>query len=213
VAISADGRTRPDGRYRYAVALKPDTYERASRNGLRLVSAIDVAPGRYQLRVAAGASTGPAGGVVLDLEIPDFSGSRLGMSGLSVASKLAPEAVTQQTRNPLQGRAAMVPTTAREFDKGDVLMLFAEVYADGRRNPAYAIDLKATIVGAAGRVVSTIQEQRTSLDGRSTGGRLPFTPVLPINDAAAGDYVVRVEARENLPGGTTVIRSIPIRVR
>lgn len=213
VALSADGRTRPDGRYRYAVALKPDTYQRASRNGLRLVSAIDVAPGRYQLRVAAGASTGPAGGVVLDLEIPDFTRSRLGMSGLSVASKLAPDAVTQQTRNPLQGKATMVPTTAREFDKGDVLTLFAEVYADGRRNPAYAIDMKASILEASGRVVSTTQEQRTSSDGRSTGGRLAFTPALPINDAAAGDYVVRVEAREILPEGAAVVRSIPIRIR
>lgn len=213
VAISADGRTRPNGRSRTALALKPDTYDRASRNGLRFVSGIDVAPGRYQLRVAAGAATGPAGSVMYDLEVPDFSRTQLAMSGISLTSKLSADAVTQQIRSPLQGRLAAAPTTTREFDRGDVLTLFAEVYADGRRSPAYAIDLKASIVEASGRIVSTVQEQRTSSDGRSTGGRLAFTPVLPINDATAGDYVVRVEARENLPEGTTVVRSIPIRVR
>jgi hypothetical protein len=213
VAISADGRTRPNGRYRTALALKPDTYDRASRNGFRFVSAIDVPPGRYQLRVAAGGTTGPAGSVVYDLEVPDFSRTPLAISGLSLTSKLSADAVTQQIRNPLQGRLAATPTTAREFDKGDVLTLFTEVYTDGKRSPAHAIDMKASIVNADGRSVSSAEQQASSSDARATGGRLPFTTTLPINDAAPGDYVLRVEARESLAGGATAVRNIPIRVR
>lgn len=213
VAISADGRTRPNGRFRTALALKPDTYDRASRNGLRFVSGIDVAPGRYQLRVAAGAATGPAGSVMYDLEVPDFSRSQLAMSGVSLTSRLSADAVTQQIRNPLQGRLAAAPTTAREFDRGDVLTLFTEVYANGRRSPAYAVDMKASIVGTDGRIISTAEQQSSSSGARATGGRLPFTTTLPINEAASGDYVVRVEARESLTGGATIVRNIPIRVR
>jgi VWFA-related protein len=213
VAISADGRTRPNGRYRTALALKPDTYDRASRNGFRFVSAIDVPPGRYQLRVAAGGTTGPAGSVVYDLEVPDFSRTPLAISGLSLTSRLSADAVIQQIRNPLQGRLAATPTTAREFDKGDVLTLFTEVYTDGKRSPAHAIDMKASIVNADGRSVSSAEQQASSSDARATGGRLPFTTTLPINDAAPGDYVLRVEARESLAGGATAVRNIPIRVR
>jgi hypothetical protein len=148
-----------------------------------------------------------------DLEVPDFSRSRLTMSGVSLTSKLSPEAVTQQIRNPLQGRLAAAPTTAREFDKRDVLTLFAEVYTGGKRSPASAIDMKASIVDVDGRSVSGSGQQSSSADARATGGRLPFIATLPINDAAPGDYVLRVEARENLTGGSTVVRNIPIRIR
>jgi len=211
-AVSADGKT-PNGRYRTALALKPDTYDRASRYGLRFLSGINMAPGRYQLRVAAGASTGPAGSVMYDLEVPDFSRTQLAMSGISLTSMLSSDAVTQQVRSPLQGRLPTAPTTAREFDKGDALTLFSEVYADGKRNPVYAIEMKASILSADGRSVSSAEQQSSSADARATGGRLPFTATLPINDAASGDYVVRVEARESLTGGATVVRNIPIRVR
>ncbi len=213
VAISADGRSRPGGRYRSALALKPDTYERASRNGMRFVSQIDLAPARYQLRVAAGGSTGPAGSVTLDLEIPDFSRAPLAMSGLSLTSRSPGDPVTQQIKNPLAGRLTGVPTTAREFDKADAITLFAEIYTDGRRAPAQAIHMKASLLGVDGRSVSNVEEQHLSSEARTTDGRLPFTATLPINNAAAGAYVVRVEGRSDLQGGVTAVREIPIRVR
>jgi VWFA-related protein len=51
---------------------------------VRVVSDLNLPPGRYQVRVAAGADV-VAGNVVYDLEVPDFAGAPLSMSGLMLA--------------------------------------------------------------------------------------------------------------------------------
>ena len=70
-AISAAGKVIPAQHFKLALALTSDAYDRARTQGLRVLSELGLAPGRYQLRVAAGNVNGPAGAVMHDeIKIP-----------------------------------------------------------------------------------------------------------------------------------------------
>jgi hypothetical protein len=62
-------------------------------------------------------------------------------------------------------------------------------------------------------VISSTSEQRSSneLGGRRSGG-YGFVAQVPLRDAAAGIYVIHVEARQNIGAQATVARDIQIRV-
>ena len=62
--------------------LKPDTYERVKKHGIRFNPRIVLAPGRYQLRVGARESAGGAvGSVFRDLIVPDFRNQPFALAG------------------------------------------------------------------------------------------------------------------------------------
>ena len=56
-ATDSRGKVIPGERHSVNLSLKPDTYERVKASGFRVVSQINLAPGRYQVRVAAGNRT------------------------------------------------------------------------------------------------------------------------------------------------------------
>lgn len=97
-------------RGRGAVALDRVAHTRATEHGMRFVSVFNAPPGRYQLRVAS-ESDGRAGGVVYDLDIPDFNRRPFALSGLALSTArtaLAPTVllVTRTVQTPLQCRAS-----------------------------------------------------------------------------------------------------------
>ena len=68
------GKTFSGGRNTLDLNMKPDTAKRAAAFGFRVISTIDLPPGRYVLRVGARESnTKKAGSVSYDLEVPDFA--------------------------------------------------------------------------------------------------------------------------------------------
>jgi VWFA-related protein len=211
-AIAAGGKVLPGQRYQARLALKPETYERAKTEGIRVMSQLELPPGRYQVRVAAGTST-RAGSVTHDVEVPDFSRQPLTMSGVSLTSESALGAFTVRTgellATPLPGPA----TAMRTFRAGDTLTLYTEVYENLRNNATHTIDLTVDLRTDDGRVVSSTSEQRSSteLGGRRSGG-YGFVAQVPLRDAAAGIYVIHVEARQNIGDRPTVARDIQIRV-
>ena len=56
------------------------------KTGIRMVLETALAPGRYQMRIAAGNREAKAGSVVYDLDVPDFTKDPLIMSGVSIGS-------------------------------------------------------------------------------------------------------------------------------
>ncbi len=71
-ATDSKGKVFPGERHTANLTLKPDTYARAKERGFRVVTQVNLPPGRYQLRLAAGNKNGKAGSVLYDLEVPEF---------------------------------------------------------------------------------------------------------------------------------------------
>ena len=128
----AKNKRRPVMRHRAAVALKPDTYARVSRSGLRVLSQLTLPEGRYQLRVSAG-DAALAGSVIYDVTVPDFRDD-FSLSGIALTSARAVDTFTVSSPRRIDVGFPGPPSTSREFARDDTVTVYAEVY----REPAQA---------------------------------------------------------------------------
>jgi VWFA-related protein len=126
VATDSRGKVFPGERGTANLALKPDTYERARERGFRVITQVNLPPGHYQLRVAAGNKNGKAGSVIYDLEVPEFYKAPFVMSGVALSAASAGLTPTVKAKDPLGDFLPAPPTTVREFLAGDTLMFFTE---------------------------------------------------------------------------------------
>jgi hypothetical protein len=212
-AVDVNGKLFPGDRHTVDLAMKPDTFARVKAGGLRVLSQINLPPGRYQLRVAAGNAGAKAGSVLYDLDVPDFYKAPLTMSGVAVTSASAAQVVTIKPKDPLGDVLPGPPTTAREFRRGDLLVLFTEFYENARGAPPHMLDLRAELRAEGGRVVQQSVDERSSTElDKGTGG-YGFTARLSLADVEPGLYVIHVEGRVRSSAATPISRDIQIRVR
>src|SRR5438876_1219038 len=88
LAIDAKGKVRGGSTDSLTLNFRPETRSRVEQSGVRVLSRLDIPPGRYQLRFAArDSSAGSIGSVLYDLEVPDFYKGPLVMSGLALTSR------------------------------------------------------------------------------------------------------------------------------
>jgi hypothetical protein len=170
-------------------------------------------PGRYQMRVAAGNRESKAGSVVYDLDVPDFTKDPLVLSGVSIGSAATSRIMTLNAKTPF---AATIPgniTASREFEAGDTVGIYAEAYENLKNTTPHIVDLVAELRAEGGTVVRKVSEERSSKELQGTRGGYGFAAQLPLNDVAAGIYVIHVEARANVGDRPTVSKDIQIRVR
>jgi VWFA-related protein len=111
LATDAAAKIHPEFRHRTLLALDGDTYQHVRDTGLRLVSQFDLPPGRFQLRVAS-ANGDTHGGVVYDLEVPDFGKGPLTLSGVTLTSRSAADVLT--LRPERMGRPNQKARSCRE---------------------------------------------------------------------------------------------------
>jgi hypothetical protein len=213
VAIAAGGKVHPGRQHQVRLTLRPDTYERAKTAGVRVTSDLTLPPGRYQLRVAGGAATGRAGNVVLDLEVPDFTRDPLVMSGVSLTSTAAQAAVMMPVADPLQDLLPGPMTAAREFQRGETIALYTEVYENLRSSATHSVDFRVDLRTDDGRVLSTTAEERSSKELGGRSGGYGFVARVPLQDVEPGIYVIHIEARANIGDRPVVARDVQIRVR
>ncbi len=205
--ITAEGKLVAGQRHEMSLALKPETYEKTKTRGVRVVTEMMLAPGRYQLRVAGGPTIGRAGSVTYDLEIPNYAKEPLSMSGVAVTSSTAQETVTiwPGTARPLDSRLPSPMTAARTFWPEETVTLYTEVYEAGKK-PTHPVDLKVDLRSDAGRVLSTFSAPHPAAEG----GVFSFTAPIKLAGVAPGAYVIHLEATA---AKATIARDIPIRVR
>lgn len=211
-ATTASGNVIPGQRHQARLALRPENYERARDAGLRLLAQLDLDPGRYQIRVAAGTAE-RAGSVVYDIEIPDFTREPFSMSGIVLTSEGARAAITPPSAQTLQTPLPGPMTAMREFRAGDTITLYAEVYENLRNTATHTVELRVQLRTDEGRVLTNTVEERSSseLQGRRSGG-YGFVAEVPLRDVEPGIYVIHAEARQNMGDVPTVSRDILIRV-
>jgi len=216
VAIGATSGTRTlrGTAYTYDVSVQGDRRRQLERNGLRILSEIQLDPGQYQLHVAAGARGGRIGKVLYDLTVPDFTRGLLAMSGVSIMSEAGADVPTLQSKSVRTTALPGPPSASREFTRDDTLVMYAEVYENvWWTDSDHTISLKADLRAEDGRVVHTASEQRSSKAPPLADGGHGFLVSVPLSKVPSGSYVVRLEARSDFGEKPSVTREIPIRVR
>lgn len=223
LVTDGDGKTRVNEKATVDLTLMPMTYERARERGFRVTSAINLPPGRYQLRVSAADSAGVAGSVTRTLVVPDFYKPPLVMSGVTVLSASGLLAPTAKVKDDPVGQLLMrPPTTARSFTRDDQLVVFAELYENQQNAQPHKVAITTEVRADGGRVVFNNTEERSSTElqaaGASTAARSTqtggygFTAQIPLKDLTPGLYVVHVEGKRTDGNVPPVARDVQIRI-
>jgi VWFA-related protein len=204
-AFTPDGRLRGSQTQTARVALRPASggdvvhYEALSR--------MDLAPGRYQLRIAAHSTASDAtGSVFADVEIPDFAKAPLSVSGVLLG--LDPP-VASAPRDAFAALGPLIPTAERSFDPRDRATAFLRVYQGGTTALAsvrVAVRLVTDHDVAIVNRVETLGTDRFDAIARSADYRCE----LPLVSLAPGPYLMTIEAAL---GGTTTRRDVRFEVR
>jgi hypothetical protein len=194
------------------LTLRPETYQQAMKSGMRMMLETSLAPGRYQMRIAAGNGGSKAGSVVYDIEVPDFSKTPLLLSGVTLGSDATSRIGTVNAKT---GFASTIPgnvSATREFATEDVLGLYVEAYENLQNATPHTVTFTAELRAEGGTAVRKVSEDRSSTELQGTRGGYGFNAQLRLDDVSPGLYVIHVEARANVRDRPTVSKDIQIRV-
>ena len=156
-----------------------------------VVSALTLAPGRYNVRVSVhSAVRNKSGSVYSDVEIPRFT--REALSASSVLVDLAPSLPRLPIGGAWPTRVPAFLTTAREFSAAQHrATAFVRVYWGGTRQPA-PVTISAAIIDDT----NTKVWQRNDAITPEPASRLPrsadYRVALPLTQLRAADYLLRL---------------------
>ncbi len=208
-AYSPDGKRRASRRQTVPVNLNFPGFGKMV--GFELLSRLDLPPGRYQLRFAAetsvngvrvsdlvppvafvspGENVGPrSGSVYCDVEVPDFLGDRVALSGIALS--IDPKTVSGPP-HALDGVVPVIPTTMRDFIKTDRVGGFVRI-SQGGTQPVGPVTFAARVMNDRGffvdEHVETLDPQRFA-----TGRMADVQFDVPVSALAPGQYLLRVAA-------------------
>jgi VWFA-related protein len=155
-----------------------------------LLSRVDLAPGHYQLRIAAESSIEhKSGSVYCDLDVPDFHRSALSLSGVVLSATPGATAARKELLAPV---LPVVPTSLRSFDADQHVTAFVRVYQGGS-DPIRRTRITTRIRNTADEVVF---EQTADLGAdQFANARAAEYPVdLPIAQLKPGPHLLTIEA-------------------
>jgi VWFA-related protein len=210
--VAADQRARVQGgdRQTFNLNLMPDTKANVDRGGVRLISVVELPPGRYQIRIGAHESTaGTVGTLPYDIEIPDYAKTPFSMSGLFITSSFAGNYATGSQETDWQGLLPTPPVANRVFSPAEALTWFTEVY-DNSSDTAHGVNFVSTIQD--GRDGRTLVEARDTRVVQRRGQGHGFTTDYPLRDLRPGMYVLRVQATST-QGNHTAQREVLFEVK
>jgi len=212
--VEQKGTVRPGKRSKATLGFKADVIEQVRANGVRVLSSLELPPGRYQLRVSASEEgTGRTGSVLYDLEVPDFAKQALSMSGVALTAQSAGNSPTMGSEGIIAPLMPAPTIATREFGRDDVLALFVEVYENQPGSQAHRMALSTTVRAADGRVAFQAKEDRSSTELQAGRGGYGYTPQIPLKDFTPGTYVIHVEARSTAGNEAGIGRDIQILVK
>jgi hypothetical protein len=212
LAYDAKGKVFPGDRNTLNLALKPDTVTRLRASGFRVVTSMDLPPGRYQLRIAAReANTRRSGAVFYDVEVPDYAKEPLSISGIALTSVLSSVAPTARPKDPLTKLLPGPLSTYRDFVQNDELALFTEVYEAGG-GPPHKVEIRLNLQAEGGQSVFQTREERDSSELKGSSGGYGFSARVPLRNVEPGLYVLRVEAESRIADRLTASRETIINV-
>jgi hypothetical protein len=205
-AYDDQGRRTGGTRHTITTAFEPESLDAIRTRGLRLLSQLELPPGRHHLRIAAAEANGrTAGSVMYDLEIPNLADAAFATSGISTfAWPERPAQLTTGSPAPLSSVLPWPPTLDRRFHPQDEIALFLEVYDASPRTSDHALAVRATLESLGGRVLVEDHVDWSSADARGHRNEYGIQAKLPLRGIPQGVYVVRVQATSEAPGAPTL---------
>ena len=211
-AVDMDGKVAASDTRTLALGLRSSTREVVDREGLRAVTRLELKPGKYQLRVAARDDRAERIGTVLqDVIVPDFAEGAIAMAQLVLGGQANP-GVAAVFDSAVRDALGVPPTTARQFEPEDNLVAMTELY-DNRRVNTAPVQVVTSLVDAHGRAAYRIEETVEGFAFDPSRRAYRHRVSIPLRDVAAGDYVLRVEARPRDGDARPMVREVPISVR
>ena len=211
--VAADQRARVQGgdRQELNMSLQPATRERVGRTGVRLLSRLELPPGRYQIHVGAHEAAGATIGTVpYDVEIPDYAKSPFELSGVVLTSSSADSFVTSNPDPLLKDALPAAPIVTRRFSPAETLTTYAEFYVGP--GPARAVTIMTSVQDARdSRTVFQAQDRR-AIDASARSLTHGFTTEVPLKNLSPGTYILRVAASSSV-GGQAAERTVPFEIR
>jgi VWFA-related protein len=177
-------KQRATHRQTVELTLRPNV---AGERRVDIQSRLTVRPGRYEVRVAAEAAQ-IAGGVFMQIDVPDLWKPRLSVSGLVLGRPQRPGS------DVLADLIPVVPTAARVFPPTLPVTAFLRVYQGGK-DPARPIEVRARIVDAANRpAFEETGELGAALFG--TARAADYRLELPLARLGGGEHLLTIEATD-----------------
>jgi VWFA-related protein len=204
-AMANDGMITPGAFKRFALDLSAASRGVAESDGLRLVDRMALAPGRHQVRFAVHQANGRTGMVVADVEVPDFSGAPVSLSGVLLASERLAVQRTLVNDDAIKRLLSSDPTAVRRFSQWDVLTAYAEVYTNARTR-MQDVRVRVGVARAADMRSTREVASRIVASGPDRAGHLIQ---LNLVELGPGDHVLTLEARA---GRRTANRKVPFSV-
>jgi VWFA-related protein len=212
VLLDHQGRAQGSDLRRVQIRIRPEVQKAVSNGAVRLLTRLEVPPGRYQARFGVRETGGGLIGTVSqDLEIPDFAREPFSISGVALTSTRAPQVLTARPDKELQERLAGPPSAGRTFTPDDALGLFVEVY-DNVPSPPHQVEIATSVQAGDGRTVFSSREERHTSELEGSPGGFDHTVEIPLNELTPGSYVVRIEARSRLDNERVAVREVPFTV-
>ena len=184
----------PDGRPVKTPLRQTARFQVVPRDGASLqydvLTKIALAPGRYEVRVAARrASDGLAGSVYVDVNVPNFSSDPLSISGIWLEASSFPN---QIPRDALVSILPLAPTSSREFAATDNVVAFFRAYQGGTSS-LQPVSLQVRLVDDKDSVLAhatgQIETRRFDSSTRAADHRFE----LPLRELKPGQYLLTFE--------------------
>jgi len=153
---------------------------------------LDVAPGQYEIRLAAdSAATRLTGSAFAYVTVPDFERNRLSASGL-VLTKLPPSSATG--KDPLVDLLPFTPTTLRAFGRGERVVSVVWFY-QGAQQTAEAVAIAAKIVDQRDETVFERSDTAKPSVFQPTPRTAEYRLELPLADLDPGEYLLTIDGK------------------
>jgi VWFA-related protein len=202
LTVDARGRAGNGQSTRLDLRLSQEELQRVRATGVRWLSKVDLAPGEYQLRVAARAErAGVSGLVTTTFAVPRPSEHAVTASGLTLTSL---PSVLMVTRGDVWLDAIMKlpPSAARRFVAGDQITAALEVYVP--RTSRETVEVTADVHKPSGETVMRLPPRIISAAGEP---RHPIAFTLDSSKLPPGDYVMGVSVPAH-----GIARRVPIEI-
>jgi len=211
IALDASGKVQVNAKKTLDFSFHAAARQMIVDNGIRFLTEFDLAPGRYQVRLAGrDVGGGPSGSLFWDLEVPNFADGPLQMSTLAITSSNVNATPTINEAVTLKGVLPGPTSAGRTFAVGEQLAVYTEVYDNDAARP-HTVDVATMVHADDGTQVFSSSVERSSKDAAGRGG-YPMLTRIPLDRVAPGRYVLTVEARSRL-GGEPVKREVEFQVR
>lgn len=167
-----------------------------------VISRLDLDPGRYELRAALEDSTlGETGSVYGYVDVPNYAAEHVALSGILLEASPSRATTVGMSLDTL---VPLTPTARRDFSRSDQVTMFVKSYQGLTRNamPGYVV---TEILDDADRRVFR-REQRVVIGDVGSNRAIDLSMDVPVKELAAGQYLLRVEARHGSDTATREVR-------